>query len=47
MMSLCSGKPGPLAPMRTSSSLSTALKRKSSTPAPPYTSGIMKPSKPT
>src|SRR5690242_13547260 len=44
--SVCSTKPTPDAPMRIISSDMIALKRKSSMPPPPCSSGIMKPSRP-
>ena len=46
MMSLWTEKPGPDAPARVCSSDSTTLKRKSSIPAPPYSSGTSKHSSP-
>ena len=46
MMSVCTEKPGPFAPALVCSSESTTLKRKSSMPGPPYSSGTSKHSRP-
>ena len=46
MMSVCTEKPGPFAPARVCSSERITLKRKSSMPGPPYSSGTSKQSSP-